>query len=72
MHTKLRSENLKGRDHSEDLGVDGNILWEWILWETGWEGVNWMQLAQDKGTVGGYCEHGNEHSGTIKGGEILD
>jgi hypothetical protein len=23
-------ENLKGRDHSEDLGVDGKIL-EWIL-----------------------------------------
>jgi len=24
------SENLKRRDHSEDLGVDGNIL-DWIL-----------------------------------------
>jgi len=25
MHTKFWSENLKGRDRSEDLGVDGNI-----------------------------------------------
>jgi hypothetical protein len=25
------SEKLKGRDRSEDLGVDGNILLEWIL-----------------------------------------
>jgi hypothetical protein len=30
MLTKFRSENLKGRDHSGDLDVDGRIL-EWIL-----------------------------------------
>jgi hypothetical protein len=24
-------ENLKGRDHMEDLGVDGKIILEWIL-----------------------------------------
>jgi len=24
-------ENLKGRDHLEDLGVDGNVILEWIL-----------------------------------------
>jgi len=26
LHTKFWSENVKGRDHSEDLGVDGNII----------------------------------------------
>jgi hypothetical protein len=31
MHTKLRSGKLKGRDHSEDLGVDGRIISEWLL-----------------------------------------
>jgi hypothetical protein len=31
MHTELSSEKLKGRDHSEDLGVDGKIILEWIL-----------------------------------------
>jgi hypothetical protein len=36
-------ENLKGRDHSEDLGVGGRIL-EWIL-EIGWDGVDWLHLA---------------------------
>jgi hypothetical protein len=29
MHTRLWSENLKGRDHLEDLGVDGKIILEW-------------------------------------------
>jgi hypothetical protein len=39
MHTKFWSENLKGRDNSEDLGtdgklilgMDGKIILEWIL-----------------------------------------
>jgi hypothetical protein len=31
MHTKCLSENLKGRDHFEDTGVDGKIISEWIL-----------------------------------------
>jgi hypothetical protein len=30
MHTKL-FEILKGRDHSENLGVNGKIITEWIL-----------------------------------------
>jgi hypothetical protein len=28
---KISSENLKGRDHLEDVGVDGKIILEWIL-----------------------------------------
>jgi hypothetical protein len=24
-------ENLKGRDHSEDFGLDGRLISEWIL-----------------------------------------
>jgi hypothetical protein len=42
------------------------------LREIGWEGVEQMHLAQDKGPVAGYCEHGNEPSVSIKGGEFLD
>jgi hypothetical protein len=28
---EIRSENLKGRDHSEDLGVDGRIILQLFL-----------------------------------------
>jgi hypothetical protein len=31
MHTKFLSESLKGRDHAEDLEVDGKILLQCIL-----------------------------------------
>jgi hypothetical protein len=46
MHTKCWLENLKGRDHSEDLSVDDNIRMN--LRETGWEIMDWMLLAQDR------------------------
>jgi hypothetical protein len=31
--THRRDENLKGRDHSEDLVIDGRIISVWILEE---------------------------------------
>jgi hypothetical protein len=31
MHTKFLTENLNGRDHLEDLGVDKQVISEWIL-----------------------------------------
>jgi hypothetical protein len=31
MHKIFWLENLKGRYHPEDLGVDGRIILEWIL-----------------------------------------
>jgi hypothetical protein len=36
---KFLLENLKGREHSEDLGINERIL-ECILKEIGWKGVN--------------------------------
>jgi hypothetical protein len=41
-------ENLNGRDHLEDLGVDGNII---DPREIGWEGEDWIHVAQDMDTV---------------------
>jgi hypothetical protein len=41
------------------------------LKEIGWEGVDWMHLAQDS-PVADLCEHSNELLHSIKGGEFLD
>jgi hypothetical protein len=32
------------------------------LRETGWDGMDWIDLAQDRDLVEGSCEHGNEPS----------
>jgi hypothetical protein len=37
---------LKGRDHSEDLGLDGRINIRLAFRQIGWEGVDWFHLAQ--------------------------
>jgi hypothetical protein len=37
---KILVENLKGRDHSEDTGVDGRIILKMNLKEIGWEDLN--------------------------------
>jgi hypothetical protein len=53
-----------GRGWEDNLRVD--------IKKIEWEGVYWIRLAQDKRPVAGCCEHGNEPSGSIKGGEFLD
>jgi hypothetical protein len=41
-------ESVKGRDHSEELGVDGKILLAWILGKQGgkvWTGFVWLRIG---------------------------
>jgi hypothetical protein len=41
---KFLSEDPEGRDHLEGLGIDGNIILEWILGKEGgkmWSGCIW-------------------------------
>jgi hypothetical protein len=42
------------------------------LQEVGWGGMDWMDLAQERCSVVGTCECGNEHSGSIKCKEFPD
>jgi hypothetical protein len=54
-----------------DPSIDGRIILRRIFrkWDVGvWTGLSWLRIE----TVGGTCECGNEHSGSIKSGEILD
>jgi hypothetical protein len=56
----------KVRDHWEDLGVGGRMILRLTFREIGIDGENWSRLAQDRCPVVGFCEHGNEPSGSIK------
>jgi len=64
MSTKFWYENMK--NHSEDLGVDGKMVLEWILGNDGkaWTGFIWLRIWT--------CEYDNESSGSIKGGKFTD
>jgi hypothetical protein len=64
MCTKFFSENLKRREHLEDIGTD----------------KSWGRRRRKKkkkpgceqGPMAGSCKHGNECLGSTKGGEFLD
>jgi hypothetical protein len=68
----LPPRSLNRRDHSEDRDIGGRkIILEWILRKFG--GEVWIVFIWLKtGTLAGCCEHGNETSGSLKGGEFLD
>jgi hypothetical protein len=36
------------------------------LRELGWDGIDWIDLAQDRDQWEGSCEHGDEPSGSLK------
>jgi hypothetical protein len=42
------------------------------LREIVWGGMDWIDLVQDRDQWEGSCEHGNEHSGSIKCHKILE
>jgi hypothetical protein len=43
-----------------------------IQMEIGWGCMDWIDLAEDGNQWEGCCEHGNEHSGSIKCWEIRE
>jgi hypothetical protein len=45
---KVWLKSLKGRDHLEDLGVDGKVVLKLIIMDIGLEDLHWIHLAQDK------------------------
>jgi hypothetical protein len=63
--------NAKRRNLLGHLDEDGRIILKWILRKLGvrvWSGFVWLRIR----FIGGFCEHGNETSGSVKGGEFLD
>jgi hypothetical protein len=42
------------------------------LSEIGWSSIDWIDVAQGRGQVVGYCKCYNKHLGSIKCGKFLD
>jgi hypothetical protein len=42
------------------------------LREVGWDGMDWIDLAQDRNRWRAFCECGNEPPGSIKYWEVLE
>jgi hypothetical protein len=42
------------------------------LREIGWDGMDWIDLAQDRDQGYGSCEHGDEPSGSLIYWEVLE
>jgi hypothetical protein len=40
-------ENMKGKDHLEDIDTD-RIMLQWILRNKGWDTVHWIHLALER------------------------
>jgi hypothetical protein len=71
MHTIFWLENVRRRDHLEDLGVDGRIILEWIL-GNGMGNCRLDLSGLGLGPVTCSCEPGNELSVSIKGRKFCD
>jgi hypothetical protein len=48
MHVGYWWESRKEGDHWEDQDVGGWTILKWILREIGWDGMDWIDLAQDR------------------------
>jgi len=55
VYTGFWWENLKERDHLEDAGIDGRIIFKMDIQEVGCEGMNWIDVAQDRTCGGNLC-----------------
>jgi hypothetical protein len=54
VHTKFWSEILKGKDHAEDLGIDGKITLKWNLGKEGekvWTRVIFFRIETSGGVL---------------------
>jgi hypothetical protein len=56
--TKFSSESLKGKDHLEDLGVDGNNIKNGSE-SNGIEGYGLYSSGSEQAPAAVCCEHGN-------------
>jgi hypothetical protein len=64
VYTRFYWGNLRKKDHLEDPGVEGRIIFRLIFrkWDKTWTGMIWFRIE----TGGGHLKCGNKTSGSTK------
>jgi hypothetical protein len=73
VHCTCAYRKLVGEpEEKRPLGRPRHWWMDNIKTEIGWDGMDWIDLAEDRGPVEVSCEHGDEPSGSLKCWEILE
>ena len=65
-HTRLWCENLKERDHLEDLNIDWLVILQTYFKQIVRESVEWIHMAQDRDKWPTVVEGSNESADSVK------
>jgi hypothetical protein len=51
VHTGVWWGGLEGKNHLEDLSIDGRIILKWIFkkWDGAWTGLIWLRIGTGNG-----------------------
>jgi hypothetical protein len=52
MHSELYLENVRGKYHLEDLGIDWCVILNWVFKKNGgrmWTGLVWLRVTANGG-----------------------
>jgi hypothetical protein len=63
--------DLRESYHLEDTDSDESIILKLIFNQWNWEGMDWIDLAQDRGQVPGACKCDHKPSASINTGNFL-
>jgi len=63
---------LRGRDHWEDLGIDGRKILKWMMKEMGCRTIALIGLTEDRDRWQAVVNTVIEPSGSVKCGEFLN